>query len=119
MDIKREIGLELNPKFDAQGLLSAVITNAHDGMVLMIGHMTADALALTRSTQIVHFFSRSRQCLWKKGETSGHYLHVVEMLIDCDQDAVWIKAQPDGPTCHTGVQSCFYRRIGPDGLEKL
>lgn len=119
MNDMRETGLELDPKFDGNGLLTAVITDISDGAVLMVGHMNAEALAKTRETGTAVFYSRSRQQLWQKGESSGHFLHVVEMRIDCDQDAVWIKARPDGPTCHTGVRSCFYRRIGPGGLEKL
>jgi phosphoribosyl-AMP cyclohydrolase len=116
MDDKRDSGLVLNPKYDDKGLLTAVITDVADGMVLMVGHMNAEALAISRETGIVHFFSRSRQQLWQKGESSGHFLHIVEVRIDCDQDAVWIIARSDGPTCHTGVRSCFYRRVVPNGL---
>ena len=119
MDEARDTGLELNPKYDAGGLLTAVVTDAADGVVLMVGHMNAEALAKSRDTGTVHFFSRSRQRLWQKGESSGHFLNIVEIRIDCDQDAVWIVARPDGPTCHTGVRSCFYRRIGSDGLEPV
>ncbi len=119
MDNERETGKLLNPKFDANGLITAVITDAVDGVVLMVGHMNGEALSLTRSTGIVHFFSRSRQSLWKKGETSGNMLHVRDIMIDCDQDAVWVKAAADGPTCHTGVRSCFYRRITEKGIEPL
>ena len=119
MDKKRETGLELQPKFDANGLICAVVTDVADGTVLMVGFMDAEALAATRATATVHFHSRSRGKLWQKGESSGHYLHVVEMRIDCDQDALWIMAKPDGPTCHTGERSCFYRRITDDGLERL
>jgi phosphoribosyl-AMP cyclohydrolase len=119
MDKMRETGLELLPKFDANGLLSAVVTDISDGTVLMIGFMDADALAATQATKTVHFHSRSRRKLWQKGESSGHYLHVVEMRIDCDQDAIWIIAKPDGPTCHTGQRSCFYRGITDDGLVLL
>ena len=115
---ERETGLVLNPKYDANGLLTAVVTDAADGTVLMVGHMNAEALDMTRRSGTVHFFSRSRQRLWQKGESSGHFLHVVEMRIDCDQDAIWIIARPDGPTCHTGVRSCFYRRIDAEGLEQ-
>ncbi|MEP7349288.1 MAG: phosphoribosyl-AMP cyclohydrolase [Sphingorhabdus sp.] len=117
MDDKRDSGLVLNPKYDDKGLLTAVVTDVADGVVLMVGHMNPEALAKSRETNTVHFFSRSRSRLWQKGESSGHFLHIIEMRIDCDQDAVWIVARPDGPTCHTGVRSCFYRRIGPDGLE--
>jgi phosphoribosyl-AMP cyclohydrolase len=119
MENDRESGLEFKPKFDANGLLTAVVTDSVDGVVLMVGHMNAEALALTLSTKIVHFYSRSRQNLWKKGETSGHFLNLVEARIDCDQDALWIIARPDGPTCHTGVKSCFYRRVTETGLENL
>ncbi len=119
MAIDRETGRILDPKFDADGLLTAVVTNAVDGAVLMVGHMNAQALELTRSSGTVYFFSRSRQRLWQKGESSGHFLRSVELRIDCDQDAVWIIAIPEGPTCHTGVQSCFYRRITNEGLEIL
>ncbi len=119
MDKERETGTILNPKYDASGLITAVVTDSHDGTVLMVGHMNAEAMRLTTETNIVHFWSRSRQQLWKKGESSGHFLHVEAMMIDCDQDAVWIKARPDGPTCHTGVQSCFYRRVTKNGLEIL
>ena len=119
MDKARETGLGLDPKYDANGLICAVVTDVADGVVLMVGFMDAEALAATRATGTVHFHSRSRGKLWQKGESSGHFLHVVEMRIDCDQDAFWIMAKPDGPTCHTGERSCFYRRIGDDGLERL
>lgn len=119
MDNDRETGTVLDPKFDANGLVTAVITDAADGTVLMVGHMNAEALALSRESGIVHFWSRSRARLWQKGESSGNVLHIETMLIDCDQDAIWVKARADGPTCHTGERSCFYRRIGPNGLERL
>ncbi len=119
MSSERETGLILDPKFDASGLITAVVTDADTGDVLMLAHMNAQALAYTRETGEAHFWSRSRQKLWKKGETSGHVLHVTDMRIDCDQDAVWIIARPAGPACHTGERSCFYRRIGADGLERL
>lgn len=119
MEKERENGSLLSPKYDANGLITAVVTDAADGTLLMVGHMNAEALEMSRNTGVVHFFSRSRQTLWKKGETSGNMLHVKEMLIDCDQDALWIKAVADGPTCHTGVRSCFYRRVTEDGLERI
>jgi phosphoribosyl-AMP cyclohydrolase len=119
MDKMRETTLDLLPKYDANGLICAVVTDATDGVVLMVGFMDAEALAATRATGTVHFHSRSRGKLWQKGESSGHYLHVVEMRIDCDQDALLIIARPDGPTCHTGERSCFYRRIGDNGLERV
>jgi len=119
MDQERESGFTLDPKFDASGLLTAVVTDADGGDVLMVAHMNRDALDLTITTGIAHFWSRSRASLWKKGETSGHFLHVVDVRVDCDQDAVWVRARADGPACHTGRKSCFYRRIGPDGLEAV
>lgn len=85
----------------------------------MVAHMNADALATTRATGKATFWSRSRRALWVKGETSGHFLTVREMRIDCDQDAIWIIAEPAGPACHTGARSCFYRRIGAEGLERV
>ncbi|MFN3452133.1 MAG: phosphoribosyl-AMP cyclohydrolase [Sphingorhabdus sp.] len=112
-----ETGLALIPKFDANGLLTAVVTDEADGAVLMVGHMNAEALAKSIESQTAVFYSRSRQRLWQKGESSGHFLHIVDMRIDCDQDAIWIIARPQGPTCHTGARSCFYRRITKDGLE--
>lgn len=119
MDQDRETGTEINPKFDGHGLLTAVVTDVADGAVLMVGHMNAEALNRSRDSGTVHFYSRSRQRLWQKGESSGNFLHIVEMRIDCDQDAIWIVARPDGPTCHTGERSCFYRRIGKTELEPL
>ena len=115
----RDKGLTLNPKYDDHGLITAVVTDAADGEVLMVAHMNAQALALTVETGLAHFWSRSRQALWKKGETSGHMLAVRDIRIDCDQDAVWVKAVPAGPTCHTGARSCFFRRVGPDGLTSV
>ena len=106
----RETSTTLDPKYDANGLITAVVT-AREGGVLMLAHMNADALALTQQTGEAHFWSRSRGRLWKKGETSGHILKVIEMRVDCDQDALWIVADPAGPACHTGEPSCFYRRI--------
>lgn len=107
----RETGSALDPKYDAAGLITTVATDAASGEVLMLAHMNAEALALTERTGEAHFFSRSRGRLWKKGETSGNVLRVIEMRIDCDQDAVWLRVEPAGPACHTGEGSCFYRRI--------
>lgn len=112
----RDTGLTLDPRYDAQGLITAVVTDAVNGDVLMLAHMNAQALALTVDTGFAHFWSRSRNSLWKKGETSGNMLEVKDLRIDCDQDAVWIKATAAGPACHTGARSCFYRRVGPEGL---
>ena len=112
----RETGFTLMPKYDAQGLITAIITHADTGDVLMLAHMNADALRLTRASGNAHFWSRSRDRLWKKGEESGHVLTVLEMRVDCDQDAVWLKCLPAGPTCHTGAASCFYRKIDGESL---
>lgn len=114
----RETGSTLDPRYDANGLITAVVTDAGDGTVLMLAHMNADALAKTIETRIAHFWSRSRQALWKKGETSGNVLRVVELRVDCDQDAIWVIAEAAGPACHTGERSCFYRRIVDGALER-
>ena len=115
----RETGLTLDPKYDAAGLLTAVVTDQASGELLMVAHMNAQAFALTRETRLAHFWSRSRAALWKKGETSGNMLRVVEMRIDCDQDCVWLIVEPTGPACHTGARSCFFRRVTPQGLERI
>ena len=112
----RDTGLTLDPKFDTNGLLTAIATDRASGELLMVAHMNAEALAATRASGEAHFWSRSRGRLWKKGETSGHVLRVVEMRIDCDQDALWLICEPAGPACHTGARSCFFRRIEGDGL---
>ena len=111
-----EEGLAFAPKFDRDGLIGAIVTDAETGDVLMFAHMNADALAATIETGVAHFWSRSRGKPWRKGETSGHELTVVEMRVDCDQDAVWLKARVagTGAACHTGRKSCFYR-IVPTG----
>lgn len=108
-----EEGAVFSPRFDANGLLTAVVTDAGDGQLLMVAHMNAEALSLTIETGIAHYFSRSRGTLWKKGETSGNLQSVVEMRTDCDQDAVWLKVSVAGhdATCHTGRRSCFYRTV--------
>ena len=113
----QETGMTLNPKFDASGLLTAVITDEADGALLMVGHMNAEALAKSIESRTAVFFSRSRQKLWQKGESSGNVLHIVDIRIDCDQDAIGLIARPAGPTCHTGARSCFYRRMIDAGLE--
>jgi len=102
-------------KFDEHGLLSAVVQDHVTGEVLMLAFMNAEALRLTLETKIVHYFSRSRQKLWKKGESSGHIQHVKEIRLDCDQDAVLIKIEQVGGACHTGFRSCFYRVLEADG----
>ena len=115
MDV-REAGLVLDPKWDVNGLITGVVTNAATGELLMVAHLNAEALALTQATGQVHFWSRSRTRIWRKGEESGNILTVVELRIDCDQDALWIKARPAGPACHTGARSCFYRTVEGDTL---
>ena len=112
----RETGLMLDPKFDANGLITAVVTDITSGALLMVAHMNAEALRHTLETAEATFWSRSRGRLWKKGETSGHVLRVADIRIDCDQDAVWLIVDPAGPACHTGERSCFYRRIDGDRL---
>lgn len=107
----RESGTAFLPKFDAAGLVTAVVTDAAKGDVLMVAHMNAEAIERTVATGEAHFWSRSRGRLWRKGETSGHVLKVVEIRVDCDQDAIWIRADPAGPACHTGAPNCFYRRL--------
>lgn len=107
------------PKFDASGLLTAVVTDSTTREVLMVAFMNAEALAKTRETGIAHFYSRSRASLWMKGETSGHTLKVDEILVDCDQDALVVRATPAGPACHTGAVSCFYRRVDGDDLAAI
>ena len=103
------------PRFDAAGLVTAVVTDAASGALLMVAHMNADAIRLTRETGYAHFWSRSRGVLWEKGETSGNRLAVRDIRVDCDQDALWIVVEPAGPACHTGAASCFYRRLSGDG----
>jgi phosphoribosyl-AMP cyclohydrolase len=116
MSNDRETGDELYPRWDRSGLVTAVVTDRTSGELLMVAHMNADALDRTIDTGEAWFWSRSRERLWKKGESSGHVLHVAEMRIDCDQDSVWLKVDPAGPACHTGERSCFYRRIEGDRL---
>jgi phosphoribosyl-AMP cyclohydrolase len=107
-----EEGRVLSPKFDADGLVTCVTTDARSGEVLMVAHMNAAALQKTIATGEAWYFSRSRRALWRKGETSGHVQHVLDMRIDCDQDAVWIRVEQKGPgACHTGRRSCFYRCV--------
>ena len=111
MTDRRESGNVLAPKYDGAGLITAVATDHATGELLMVAHMNAEALAQTLATREAWFWSRSRGRLWKKGESSGNVLTVVEARIDCDQDAVWLRVDPAGPACHTGERSCFFRRI--------
>ena len=107
-----EEGLGFAPQFGADGLITAVVTDVQSGDVLMVAHMNAQAVAKTIETGEAWYYSRSRQKLWKKGESSGHVQRVVELRVDCDQDALWLKVEQQGPgACHTGRRSCFYRAV--------
>jgi phosphoribosyl-AMP cyclohydrolase len=109
-----EEGVVLRPRFDAAGLITCVTSDAATGEVLMVAHMNEEALQKTVATGEAWYFSRSRQALWRKGETSGHVQRVAEIRIDCDQDAVWLRVeQAGGAACHTGRRSCFYRAVVP------
>ena len=110
-DSEREEGLSFQPKFDASGLVTCVATDAATGDVLMVAHMNDEALRKTIATGEAWYFSRSRRALWKKGKTSGHTQRVLEMRVDCDQDAIVIKVEQSGGACHTGRRSCFYRAV--------
>jgi phosphoribosyl-ATP pyrophosphohydrolase/phosphoribosyl-AMP cyclohydrolase len=105
----------VEPVWDERGLLPAVVQDASSGTVLMVAWMNADALARTRTTGEVHFWSRSREALWRKGETSGNTLRLVELRIDCDSDTILVRAKPAGPTCHTGKTACFFRPLDATG----
>lgn len=115
----RETTDRLDPKWDANGLVTGVVTDAATGDLLMVAHLNAEALALTQSKGEAHFWSRSRARIWRKGEESGNVLRVVELRVDCDQDALWIIAEPAGAACHTGSPSCFYRRVDGELLSPL
>ena len=106
-----EEGLTFQPKFDAAGLVTCVATDSASGEVLMVAHMNDEALRKTIASGEAWYFSRSRNALWRKGETSGQTQRVVEMRLDCDQDAVWIRVEQMGAACHTGRRSCFYRKV--------
>ncbi len=107
-----EEGSDLAPRFDANGLIPVVTSDAESGEVLMLGYMNVDAMAKTIETGEAHYWSRSRRCLWHKGATSGLIQKVVEMRIDDDQDAVWLRvAVEGGASCHVGYRSCFYRLV--------
>lgn len=108
---EREQGRDFLPRFDANGLLTAVAVDHETREVLMVAFMDREALDATLETGEAHFHSRSRGRLWKKGETSGNVLTVEEIGVDCDQDALVLRVRPAGPVCHTGARSCFYRRI--------
>lgn len=115
MDDQRDTTDRFSPRFDAAGLVTAIVIDADSGILLMVAHMNEQAIERTRETGQAHFWSRSRSALWRKGETSGNGLTLVEMRIDCDQDALLLRVKPAGPACHTGRRSCFYRRVEADG----
>ena len=115
-----EEGLTFRPKFDAAGLVTCVATDVATSEVLMVAHMNEEALRKTIASGEAWYYSRSRKSLWRKGETSGHTQRVVEMRMDCDQDAIWIRVEQTGAACHTGRHSCFYRKIeAADGGARL
>jgi phosphoribosyl-AMP cyclohydrolase len=111
--------LRFTPRWNADGLITAVAVDAASGAVLMVAHMNTQALAATIATGEAHYWSRSRRELWHKGATSGAIQRVVEIRVDCDQDCLLLRVEPAGPACHTGRQSCFYRRLGNSGLEHV
>lgn len=107
-----EEGLAFQPKFDADGLIACVVTDAGSGELLMVAYMNAEALRKTIESGEGWYFSRSRKKLWRKGESSGHTQRVVELRVDCDQDSIWLKVEQQGlGACHTGRRSCFYRAV--------
>ena len=116
---RREHGREFMPRFDANGLVAAIAVDGADNAVLMLAWMNAEAIARTQETGFAHFWSRSRQSLWMKGETSGNRLRIEEIRVDCDQDALLLVCSPEGPACHTGARSCFYRILDGDTLEGI
>lgn len=110
---KLEEGTDFTPNYDSNGLITAVVTDADNGELLMVAFMNKEAVTLTLKTGIAHYWSRSRQKIWKKGESSGNIQIIKEIRVDCDQDALWLKVAVKGvgATCHTGRKSCFYRRL--------
>ena len=117
--LARETGDQFLPRFDAHGLLTAIAVDSQSREILMVAFMDAEALAKTRETGLAHFHSRSRGKLWLKGETSGHFLRIEEIRVDCDQDALVMLVRPEGPACHTGARSCFYRKIEGEKLAPI
>jgi phosphoribosyl-AMP cyclohydrolase len=114
-----EEGLEFNPKFDDNGLITAIAQDSQTGQILMVAFMNREALDLTIRTGYATYFSRSRQELWKKGQESGHYQKVEQILIDCDQDCLILKVTVDAGQCHVGYRSCFYRALEKESDKKL
>jgi phosphoribosyl-AMP cyclohydrolase len=118
-DKRIEEGLDFAPKFDSNGLITAVAQDAQTGQVLMVAYMNKEALDLTLATGNAVYYSRSRRKLWKKGEQSGHVQKVEQVLVDCDQDCLVLKVRVDEGQCHVGYQSCFYRAVKKDSPDKL
>ena len=114
-----EHGTAFLPRFDANGLLTAVVVDVVSRDVLMVAFMDGEALAKTRASGLAHFHSRSRGQLWLKGKTSGNVLRVEQILVDCDQDALVLVVRPAGPACHTGAVTCFYRALVGDTLRRV
>ena len=114
-----EQGTVFAPKYDSNGLLSAVVVDLNSREILMLAFMDRAALAKTLETGLAHFHSRSRGRLWLKGESSGNVLKVEEIRVDCDQDALILIVRPSGPACHTGETSCFFRRLNDGSLERV
>jgi phosphoribosyl-AMP cyclohydrolase len=119
--LELEEGTIFTPRFDPTGLIVCVTTDTHTGAVLMVAYMNEEALRLTIESGVAHYWSRSRQALWRKGDTSGQVQTVTEVRTDCDQDAILLKVivGGDGNSCHTGRKSCFYRRVNAAGVEQL
>ena len=115
----REAGTSFLPRFDDKGLLTAIAIDSHSKEVLMVAFMDAEALARSRESGLAHFHSRSRGRLWLKGETSGHFLRIEEIRVDCDQDTLVLRVSPAGPACHTGATSCFYRAVDGQWLRRI
>lgn len=115
----REAGSVFMPRFDAQGLMIGIALDSESREVLMVAFMDQEAVDKTRETGLAHFHSRSRGRLWLKGESSGHFLRVQEIRVDCDQDALVMLCKPEGPACHTGARSCFYRKLEGDRLTRI
>ena len=118
-----EEGAAFTPRFDADGLISCIAIDHRTGDVLMLAHMNREALDKTIASGIVHYYSRSRRTLWRKGDTSGQFQRLIELRVDCDQDALLARVEVggdggDGGACHTGRRSCFYRRVEEDGLKE-
>ncbi len=117
MGVVSKVALE-NLQFDEKGLIPAIVQDADTGEVLMLGYMNEEALRLTLSGDDVWFYSRSRQELWHKGETSGNYLKVRSVWKDCDSDTILVKAKPTGPVCHTGNKTCFFEQLAKQDVKK-